>query len=392
VDYSTSAVPVTVDLAAGTAVGEGTDTLVRVEDAVGSVHDDVIRGTDDANELNGNAGDDVLEARGGDDEIEGGPGDDHYDGGPGLDVLQFNLAPSGVEADLSTGTATGQGTDTLTGLENLTGTLFDDVLTGDDGPNVIDGAFGQDVVTGSGGNDVLLGDRGEDRLSGGDGDDVLDPGVGDDESAGDAGDDHLWSSVGADAHDGGPGADLIDFSLETEGVDVDLEAGTAGGAATDTVTGLEDVLGTTYADRIRGDGEANRVDAGKSIDEIDGRGGDDVLFGGSDRSRDFLAGGEGDDTADYTGASRRVVVDLQAGFSEGTGNDVLITLENVIGSLFDDDLRGDDLANVFEGNDGDDVMDVRGGDDTVDGGNGTDTADGGEGTDTCTVEFAFACE
>ena len=392
VDFSTAAVPVTVDLAAGTATGEGTDTLVSMEDAVGSVHDDTLLGTEGPNELNGNAGHDVLEARSGDDELEGSPGDDTMDGGPGRDSLQFNLAPSGVVVDLGAGTATGQGNDVVLGIEDVVGTLFNDEITGDDGPNEIDGAFGDDVVAGAGGDDVLYGDRGADTLSGGDGNDVLDPGLGNDRSGGDAGDDHLWSTPGADEHDGGAGRDLLDFSLETVGVDVDLEAGTAVADDPDTVTGVEDVRGSDFADRVRGDGADNWIDALKEIDEIDGRGGDDVLFGGSDRSRDFLAGGEGSDTVDYTGASRRVVADLQAGFSEGTGNDVLISLENIIGSPYPDDLRGDELANVFHGMGGDDVMDMRGGDDVADGGDGTDTADGGDGTDTCTVEFAFACE
>lgn len=392
VDYSTAAVPVTVDLAAGTATGEGTDTLVMVEDAVGSVHDDTLLGTSGPNELNGNAGNDVLEARDGDDELEGSPGDDTMDGGPGRDSLQFNLAPSGVVVDLGAGTATGQGTDVVLGLEDVVGTLFADEIRGDDGPNVVDGAFGEDVVAGAGGDDVLYGDRGDDALSGGDGDDVLDPGLGDDQSNGDAGNDHLWSTPGTDAHDGGAGRDLLDFSLEAVGVDVDLEAGTAVADDPDTVAAVEDVLGSDYADRIRGNAASNRIDAAKEIDEVDGRGGDDVLFGGSDRSRDFLAGGDGSDTVDYTGAARRVVADLQAGFSEGTGNDVLISLENIVGSAYPDDLRGDELANVFSGMGGDDVMDMRGGDDVADGGDGTDTADGGDGTDQCTVEFAYACE
>jgi Ca2+-binding RTX toxin-like protein len=160
----------------------------------------------------------------------------------------------------------------------------------------------------------------------------------------------------------------------------------------DTVTTVEDVLGTAYADRIQGDDGANAIDAGKDIDEVYGGAGDDSLFGGSDRSRDFLAGGDGSDTADYTGAARRVVSDLQAGFSEGTGNDVLLTIENLLGSLYDDDLRGDADANRIDGNDGDDVSAPRGGDDTGNGGEGTDSVDGGEGTDTCTAEFLFACE
>ena len=87
-----------------------------------------------------------------------------------------------------------------------------------------------------------------------------------------------------------------------------------------------------------------------------------------------------------------MVSDLQAGFSEGTGNDVLIALENIIGSLYDDDLRGDGQANRISGGVGDDVIDLRAGNDQADGGEGTDTADGGAGTDTCTVEVAFACE
>lgn len=152
------------------------------------------------------------------------------------------------------------------------------------------------------------------------------------------------------------------------------------------------MVGTPWADQIHGDDAGNRVDAGKDIDEVDGRNGDDVLFGGSDRSRDFLAGGEGSDTVDYSGASRRVVSDLQAGFSEGTGNDVLLTIENIIGSLYDDDLRGDTGINRIDGNDGDDVVDLRAGDDIGHGDQGTDSVDGGAGTDTCTAEFLFACE
>jgi Ca2+-binding RTX toxin-like protein len=74
------------------------------------------------------------------------------------------------------------------------------------------------------------------------------------------------------------------------------------------------------------------------------------------------------------------------------GNDVLLTLENITGSPYDDTLRGDDGANVVLAGAGDDEIDLRGGDDTTDGGDGTDIADGGAGTDTCQVEFAYACE
>jgi Ca2+-binding RTX toxin-like protein len=392
VDYSSAAGPATVDLTTGNATGEGNDTLLNIEDVVGSVHDDVILGSDAPNELNGNAGADTIDARDGDDELKGSACDDSMDGGPGTDVLQFNLAPSGVRVDLSAGTSTGQGNDALAGVENLTGSLFDDVLTGDEGPNIIDGGFGDDVLDGRGGADQLLGDRGDDDVAGGAGGDVLDPGEGDDTSNGGEDSDHLWSSPGADALDGGPGTDLIDFSAEPVGVDADLVAGTAVASAADTVTSLENVLGTTFSDQISGDDNPNTIDSVHGIDEIGGRGGDDVLFGGADRNKDFIAGGDGQDTVDYSGARRRVVVDIESSFSEGTGNDVLIAVEDVIGSLFADDLRGDESENVIDGNAGDAVIDLRGGDDTAHGGDGTDTADGGGGTDTCDVEFASACE
>ncbi len=392
VDYSSSSTAVVVDLEAGTATGEGQDTLMNMEDAVGSVGDDVLLGTSGSNELNGNDGDDTVDARAGDDEIEGSEGNDTFDGGEGNDYLEFNLAAAGVTVDLGAGTATGQGTDSVAGIENLIGSLFDDQLIGSNVRNLIDGAFGEDVLDGGGADDELLGDRGNDVLRGGEGDDRLDGGLGDDETHGDGGDDLLLSTPGNDAHDGGADTDLLDFSLEPVGIRVDLAAGTAVASGEDTVTGVEDILGTPFADRIEGDDKANRIDAGKEIDQIDGRGGDDVLFGGSDRNRDFLSGGEGNDTVDYSGAARRVVSDLQAGFSEGTGNDVLLTIENIIGSLYDDDLRGDEQANRIDGLSGDDVIDLRDGDDIADGGDGTDTVDGGDGTDTCTAEFTYACE
>lgn len=294
--------------------------------------------------------------------------------------------------DLAAGTSTGQGTDAITGAEDILGTLFVDQLMGDDGDNVIDGAFGDDVLEGRGGADTLLGDRGADTLLGGAGADVLDGGLGDDAHDGGDGDDHLWSTPGNDHHEGGAGVDLLDFSLEPVGIRADLSAGTAKASGDDTVATVEDVLGTPYADQIHGDAAPNRIDAGKDVDEVYGLGGDDVLFGGSDRNRDFLAGGEGIDTVDYSGAARRVVADLQAGFSEGTGNDVLLTIENMIGTLYDDDLRGDETDNRIDGLSGDDVIDLRGGDDIGDGGEGTDSIDGGAGTDTCTAEFLFACE
>jgi Ca2+-binding RTX toxin-like protein len=146
--------PVTVDLAAGTAVGEGSDTLANIEDIQGTNHDDT---------LIGNAGPNNLYA---------GPGNDAIDGRGGEDWVYFTSGP--VTADLSSGSATGDGTDTLTGIENLFGSRFDDALTGDAGPNKLFGRNGNDTLSGGDGDDTLTGDLGTDSLDGGNGTDSCD--------------------------------------------------------------------------------------------------------------------------------------------------------------------------------------------------------------------------
>jgi Ca2+-binding RTX toxin-like protein len=69
-----------------------------------------------------------------------------------------------------------------------------------------------------------------------------------------------------------------------------------------------------------------------------------------------------------------------------------VSIENVIGSAYSDEIRGDDLANRVWGGSGDDAVDLAAGDDSVRGGPGTDLGDGGAGTDSCVVEVPIACE
>ncbi|HEX2196472.1 MAG TPA: calcium-binding protein [Actinomycetota bacterium] len=84
-------VAVTVDLVAGTARGQGTDTLVDVENVIGSIQGDTIYGDDESNRLLGyysgyDSGDDEIHGAGGDDYLEGGDGTDRLDGGDGNDT------------------------------------------------------------------------------------------------------------------------------------------------------------------------------------------------------------------------------------------------------------------------------------------------------------------
>jgi Ca2+-binding RTX toxin-like protein len=78
-----------------------------------------------------------------------------------------------VTVDLAAGTATGEGTDTLTGIENVFGSgNFGDTLTGDTQDNALFGSGGDDSVSGGDGNDDLDGGNGTDALDGGIGTDT----------------------------------------------------------------------------------------------------------------------------------------------------------------------------------------------------------------------------
>ena len=108
--------------------------------------------------------------------------------------------------------------------------------------------------------------------------------------------------------------------------------------------------------------------------------GDDVLAGGD--GNDSLWGGGGTDTASYAGSGGQQFVSLASGFSSGAaGDDDLHSIENVIGSAFDDQLFGNSGANALTGGDGHDYMRGILGNDTLSGGGGDDYLGGGFGDD-----------
>jgi Ca2+-binding RTX toxin-like protein len=166
--------PMTVDLTTGTATGNGTDTLVAIDGVSGSLGDDVMIGNGSDNEFTRLIdGSDTVDAGGGNDVVDGGDGADDLDGGPGIDLLGNLDATAGMTVDLSV-PSTSHG-DTVAGFENVWGTTFDDVLTGDDGPNEILGIDGNDDIVGLDADDVLIGDGfgatdvGDDSADGGNG-------------------------------------------------------------------------------------------------------------------------------------------------------------------------------------------------------------------------------
>ena len=281
---------VTVDIAAGTATGEGSDTFQASFAVItGSRFDDHLLGDENPNGFVGIAGADTIEAGGGNDLIDGGDGADLIMPGAGNDsvnggndgsddALGFEDAGAGVTVNLMAGTAVGDGTDTINGtFRTVTGSAFDDHLIGDDGPNTLRGALGADRLDGRGGADVLGGGLGADTLHGGDGRDVL---------AGRKGNDLLA---------GGRGRDLVDYQLASQGIVLDLDTGVARGEGIDHLIDIENVDGTPFADRIVGSRAANDLDGWQGRDHLAGGAGPDDLDGGA--GRDACDGGPGTDHA-----------------------------------------------------------------------------------------------
>jgi Ca2+-binding RTX toxin-like protein len=141
------------------------DFLKDIEGVQGSDWDDVLIGSDSDNRLDGQQGADTI------------------DGAGGTDWAEYNNAEAGVVVDLAVGEATNDGAgyrDILRNIENVQGSIFNDIISGDAGPNELVGEAGNDVLSGNSGDDTVFGGPGNDTLNGGSGNDRLDGGSGTD--------------------------------------------------------------------------------------------------------------------------------------------------------------------------------------------------------------------
>jgi Ca2+-binding RTX toxin-like protein len=204
---------------------------------------------------------------------------------------------------------------------NYNGTAGNDVVQGDpNAPNTfLNYGLGVDILTGGRLNDTF-------SFS------LLDP----------------WT----DLINGAGGTDTVDYSDIFHGVMVNLAQGTTRAwspgsvsAPTQFLSNIENVVGTQWNDFL----------VGNDLDNVlEGGGGGDVLNGGM-----------GSDTASYANSSLGVIVALDGSQpasllpSEAVG-DILISIENVVGSDYGDTFYGNYADNTFDGRDGVDRVSYRG--------------------------------
>lgn len=438
---SPGAVEIFISASSGSASGGyGDDILTDIENAAGSAFDDVLVGTsapagganifnglsgndllvggrgddtlyggDGDDTLYGQQGDDIIDGEGGNDFMRGGSGNDTLTGGSGFDRVSFfptgnDTVTSGVTVSLLLQGAaqdTGQGLDTLSGIEALSGTPYNDSLTGDGNANWLvsadfDGAGGDDQLSGLGGSDLFEVAAGNHVLDGGADSDTL-----------------SFNALGFALPSG------VNVSLALQG------AAQTTGIGSMTISNVESLSGTSLADTLTGDGNANALYGAGGNDVLNGGGGSDTIYGdalvsaynpsesgngasgptlytdvtlfgqaaGDDvldggAGDDILNGGAGNDTASFASSTGRVIASLNPvgnGFAsneDGTEVDSLFSIENLAGSAFNDSLNGNNSANILTGGDGHDLLFGRGGDDVMIGGEGDDFLRGSDGADT----------
>jgi serralysin len=312
---------------------EGTSS----EDTInGGYGNDTLIGGAGYDVLNGGAGDDSLEGGMGGDTLAGGLGNDIINGGDGYseyDFADYLTSLAGVTVNLSLLNAqntVGAGIDTLTNIEGINGSNFNDSLTGNDGDNIV---YGFD------GNDTILGGLGSDVIDGG---------------------------LGNDALNGGSGSNTVAYYTATSGVTVNLLIQTAQntiGAGIDTIVNFQAIAGSNFADNLT---------CSNLGDSILGRGGNDTILGGS--GNDYLSGNDGNDNINGANGSDTI--------NGSFGNDT------IDGGDGNDTIMGGEAGDTGEDNDlliggaGDDVILGYSGNDTIIGGAGLNELNGGPGADT----------
>ena len=293
-------------------------------DIIGTPGDDFLPGTNDPDTIDGLAGDDSISGAGGDDAINGGEGDDFVSGGEGDDLIDLG-----------------------DGFDQALGNAGNDILRGGAGNDHLYGETELETQNGVSGNDQLFGGDGNDFLRGGLGDDYLDGGAGSDRTS-------YFDALGP-----------VHIDLRIQGVAQDT------GNGFDTLVNIENTTGSTFADVLIGNHQANWIWSHGGADDITGNGGDDTIWLPRGDGA-VVRGGQGVDVLAFrqdTFGTETVGVtftlastaaqDTGRGFVTATG------MEGVEGSELGDTISGNAQDNLLSGFQGDDTVNGGGGDDLI---------------------------
>ena len=278
----------------------GKDNVTSVEDLTGTSYGDDLEGTPGDDVIHGGGGGDKITPMFGDDAVYGGNGPDNLSGGPGMPSDCGNLGCTKFDTDTVNGGAGSDRidyssrdenltiaidgssksggfmeNDSLSSIEDAVGGGGDDLIYGNDSPNSLNGREGDDAISGRKGNDYLSGDEGNDHW--------LEGGADNDFVVGGAGDDRLMAVGGSDSLYGASGRDLVSYEAATTGVVAQIGTGTSGptGEADTIDKDVEDLEGSSYADKLYGGAAGNRLIGYSGADLLVGNGGADALVGGA---------------------------------------------------------------------------------------------------------------
>jgi Ca2+-binding RTX toxin-like protein len=353
------------------------DTLVNIENLIGSRYDDELYGNEHVNLLWGAEGNDF---------IHGGRGGDFIDGGDGIDTLSYEGSAEGVNVWLiydiaSGGDAAG---DQLGYVENLIGSAHTDTLAGDDGDNVLNGLGGDNWLYGYGGNDVLWGGEDKDGLDGMDGTDVLMGFGGNDILDGGDQADTMWGGTGDDTYSVDDAGDVV-TEFAGEGSDtvwasiINYTLGDQVENLTLSNNGGQNGTGNDLDNVIVGNDNTNLLNGGGGDDTIAGNAGDDIIDGGT--GADTMLGGQDYDIFIVDDANDLVLeyagegfdqVQTSVSYSLAAGSEVEVLYADPATTTAAINLTGNELDNIVVGNDGINVLV---------GGLGVDTLRGNGGAD-----------
>ena len=353
ISYSTSSTALLIDLSGGASQGEEAegDVLQNIEVVEATSFNDTIIAGQSGSTILGGAGDDLIYS---------GAGADSLSGGAGSDTVSYALSNEGVYVNLATremrgGYAEG---DTLDGVEKIVGSEFDDTIIGTSYSDTLYGGAGNDIISGNKSSTSY-----SDYIDGGDGFDLVSyessntrlqvnaiTNIHLGAASGDTlvsiegfigtnlGDSFVASSE-ANYFDGGAGNDTVDYSYSNEGVTINLATGEMRGgyAEGDTLKNIEAFYGSSYDDHF--------------------------IMGDDYKNVSSLQAGAGIDTIDFS----------QVSFGVDASDPQSYGAEVVVGSSYNDTLRGSTQNVTLFGGAGDDLIYASSGSEYIDGGEGRDT-------------------